>query len=72
MHLPSAGMIRFRFDGFAGQRLSPDGAPRGIGEITAVPAQRQDPLQRDISALQTGQDLRMKFGCQGQYPMGLC
>jgi hypothetical protein len=29
MHLPSAGMIRFRFDGFANLHLSPlPGTPR--------------------------------------------
>ncbi len=27
MHLPSAGMIRFRFDGFASLHLSPSGHP---------------------------------------------
>jgi hypothetical protein len=27
MHLPSAGMIRFRFDGFAHAHLSPSGHP---------------------------------------------
>jgi hypothetical protein len=27
MHLPSAGMIRFRFDGFARAHLSPSGHP---------------------------------------------
>ena len=29
MHLPSAGMIRFRFDGSASLHLSPKKAPRG-------------------------------------------
>ena len=35
MHLPSAGMIRFRFDGFASLHLSRSGHPEVAVKIAA-------------------------------------
>ena len=40
MHLPSAGMIRFRFDGFA-FASQPVKAPRGEVENTEMPTVRK-------------------------------
>lgn len=42
MHLPSAGMIRFRFDGFARTHLSPSGHPEVSVNLAARSAIASD------------------------------
>jgi hypothetical protein len=58
MHLPSAGMIRFRFDGFARTHLSPSGHPEVSANLAvraaiarAGPGRRFRPLPPPSDAI---------------------
>jgi hypothetical protein len=51
MHLPSAGMIRFRFDGFASLHLSPGlpaRAPRGKTKDSGLPGRGKGAMSSGV------------------------